>query len=135
MGDCEIKSVQSDVLNASKQRVILAAETKLKYRPKISSKHVLNVPEVERKELEAVLHLTGNLIAISEFCARGMKSPHPCVAFVPESQKERDFPNSTAGVKSLATARSDFRFSLVKAIKIRLFSKRDIPKIKHGKDS
>ena len=112
VGDCEIKSVQSDVSNASRQRVILAAETKLKYRPKISSKHVLSVPEVERKELEAVLHLTGNLIAISEFCARGMKSPYPCVAFVPESQKERDFLNSTAGVKSLATARSDFRFSL-----------------------
>ena len=34
VGDCEIKSVQSDIKNTDQQRLILAAETKLKYRPK-----------------------------------------------------------------------------------------------------
>ena len=55
---------------------------------------MLNVPEVERKELEAVLHLTGNLIAISEFCARGMKSPHHASRLFQNHRKNVTFPTA-----------------------------------------
>ena len=110
--NCEVNAIYNDVSKENQQRILLTAETTLEYLPKVSGKNVLYVPKKERKDLESALNLTGNLIAISEFCSRNTKSPNPCIAFVPESQEESSFLDSTDGIECVQVARHDLRFSL-----------------------
>ena len=123
---CEIKSIQSDILSNNRQRILIIANTKLKYSPKVTKQKILIVPEKERKELEGLLHIIGNLISISEFRERDILSPMPCIAFVPESQDELDFLNNTGGIQYFAKELMDFRFSLYDIItKYPLFDRQE----------
>lgn len=112
-GQYTIKSIRSDTIEKSgRQRLILVAEKNLKHQPKITRDKILIVPERDRIELEEALKIIGNLVAISEFRGRTMSSPTPCIAFIPENQKELDFLNNTIGIEYLANTNSDFKFSL-----------------------
>ena len=111
--NCVIRSLQSNIMEtSSKQRLIICAEKTLKHKPKISQENIIIPPEKDRRELEKATHFIGNLISISEFVGNSIRSPIPCVVFIPETQDELDFLNNTNGMKFKPIPYVDFKFSL-----------------------
>jgi hypothetical protein len=78
--------------------VVLAAEMKLRYWPKITAGNTVVVTTAERQRLERVLETTANLIAVFESTARTISSPHPCVAFRAETSEARSRLVRVAGI-------------------------------------
>jgi len=104
--------VEERELEKSKKllRVIIFAEVKLDVLPHIEN-DILIVPEQPRKSAErAIEHLT-NLVSVSEMCKKSISSSTPCVAFIPENEKERKYLEKSKGYSSELKKVVRFRYS------------------------
>jgi len=97
-------------------RLIVKATVNLNERPSITKENVLIIPEASRKLAEKAIENMANYIAVSEMCKRRIKSPVPCVAFIPEDAKTLDWLNKTKGFSVKQKSQNKFQFSRAKEL-------------------
>ncbi len=87
-------------------KVLASATLALTRYPEITSENLVVVPEDLRSQAEFALEASVNLICIIERSKRLISSPTPCVAFVAESKKDRDWLSQRRGIElsKIATA-------------------------------
>lgn len=97
-------------------RMLVAAEVALDAFPEVIGDDLVVVPEEARKEAETALETAANLIAVSTGGHRSISSPMPHVAFRAESEDERGWLESKAGLAASgagqAVVGSAFRIDL-----------------------
>jgi hypothetical protein len=95
-----------------KQRQIVFASTKLEKHPDKTTENYLIVPEIERKKAEYAIEAIANIFSVVERCQRKISSPDPCIAFLPETNDDVEWLESTSGIYARREASVDARFKL-----------------------
>ncbi len=111
-GDVEINTfvTTKDKLE-NPDTLLLQAEIDLKSKPEIKE-NVVIIPEESRRELERCIEDVANIIAVSEMCKRLVSSPSPCIAFKSVNKEEREWLDSTKGIRYTLKMIPSFRFSV-----------------------
>ncbi|HBA87489.1 MAG TPA: hypothetical protein DCZ75_05725 [Geobacter sp.] len=79
-------------------KLLVVAGAGLKHKPKVTAKGLVVVPPGQRKELEAAIEHSANLVSISANEKRSISSPSPCIAFLPETEDEKEWLARCAGI-------------------------------------
>lgn len=99
IGSTVVDTIGSWDLN-HRLRLLLVASVPLAGWPPLTPDGVVMVPEEPRREAEEAIKAYANSIAMSERARRSISSPSPYVAFLPETDDERTWLESTRGLKN-----------------------------------
>src|SRR5437660_650510 len=69
--------------------LVIVGANQLKDAPRMTSDGLIVVDEVERVKAERALHSFADVIAVLAQSRRDIASPQPCIAFLPENDKDR----------------------------------------------
>jgi hypothetical protein len=95
-----------------KQRQLVFASTILEKQPIKTPDNYLIVPEEERRKAEQAIETVANIFSVIERCQRDISSPFPCIAFLPETDDEFEWLESSSGIYAQREAIPDARFKL-----------------------
>ena len=109
----EVKICETTKEKKPSQGTLLAiASIKLKEKPKLDKDKAIEIPDVSRKLLEERIEDVANIISVSEHCKRNISSIHPYILFKPENSTEREWLDTTSGIKYGPIFLPDIYFSL-----------------------
>lgn len=93
IGDVTVHVADATAIKATQHtkqvRVVVEAEIDLPEQPHQTADNLVIVPEAPRRQTEAAIETMANLFAATEHCHRSISSPHPFVAFLPQSDEEK----------------------------------------------
>lgn len=98
VGDVTVTSHPVSSVEENVTRELIEAVCELEEWPRRSSTGMVVVPDAARRALEESAEVAVDLLAISDRASRSLASPSPCVAFVAESEKARDWLAESAGI-------------------------------------
>jgi hypothetical protein len=85
--------------------ILLTAEIRLPWRPKLAAGRLVVVPDDARERAERVLESIANLLSVFEGTSRTISSPIPCVAFKAYTDEARQWLEATDGIHRLGELR------------------------------
>lgn len=91
-------SIHSSSKKDGKTRLLMIAETGLKYLPKITSQQKVVVPEKERILLEKAIDDLSNLLSVVTQLPKEITSPIPFVVLIPETAQDKQLLKKAKGI-------------------------------------
>jgi len=95
---------KSAVPHGDKKRFLVFSSKPLSTLPPLVDNRIVEIPTIEREQLEGLIEFMANIISLTERCSRTISSPSPCVALKADNEQEENWLSACGGIKTNRTA-------------------------------